>query len=442
MGRKAIDMDKLAQELALAANMDEKRALAKKITDMAYKKGIYSSSINDLYMARGKGEFPGTFTVPAINLRTLTYDLAKAIFRVAKRCNAGAFIFEIAKSEMGYTDQPPVEYTAVCLAAAVKEGWQGPVFIQGDHFQVSAKNYMENPEKELDGLKAFISKAIEAGFYNIDIDSSTLVDLSKPSIKKQQKDNYEVCAALTNFIRKIQPRGIEVSVGGEIGEVGHQNSTPEDLKAFMEGYRERLRKGRAGISKISIQTGTSHGGVVLPDGTIAKVKLDFDTLNNLSKIAREEYGLAGAVQHGASTLPAEAFGKFPETGTAEVHLATEFQNMVYESAHFPKELKTRIYDWLKQTQIAEKKADQTEEQFIYSTRKKALGQFKKDIMLLPKEAREKIAGEIEKKFEFLFEKLNVKGTKDLASKYIKLKRVISRKREKSEDIHLSHEGAD
>lgn len=435
-------MDMLVMELALASSMDEKKKTTKKITDIAYKKGIYSSSINELYMARGRNEFPGTFTVPAVNLRTLTYDLAKAIFRVAKRDNAGAFIFEIARSEMGYTDQSPVEYAAVCLAAAVKEDWKGPVFIQGDHFQVNAKNYKENPEKELDDLKALIVKAIEGGFYNIDIDSSTLVDLSKPSVKKQQEDNYGVCASLTNFIRQNQPRGIEISVGGEIGEVGHQNSTPDDLKAFMEGYKERLRKGRRGISKISIQTGTSHGGVVLPDGTIAKVKLDFDTLKNLSKIAREEYGLAGAVQHGASTLPAEAFGKFPENNAAEVHLATEFQNMVYDSTHFPKELKDRMYDWVKKNCASERKPDQTDEQFIYSARKKALGAFKKDIISLPKETKDFMASEVEKKFEFLFEKLNVKNTKDLTSKYISLKRVISRKREESQEIHLSHEGAD
>ncbi len=442
MGRRAIDMDDIVSDLVLSNSMDEKKKIAKKITGMAYKNGIYLSSINSLYAARGRNEFPGTFTVPAINLRTLTYDLAKAIFRVAKRNNAGAFIFEIAKSEMGYTDQPPVEYTAVCLAAAIKENWKGPVFIQGDHFQVNAKNYKENPQTELEGLKALILKAIEAGFYNIDIDSSTLVDLSRPSIKKQQENNYEVCALLTNFIRKNQPRGIEISVGGEIGEVGHQNSTPEDLKAFMEGYKERLRKGRHGISKISIQTGTSHGGVVLPDGTIAKVKLDFDTLKNLSRIAREEYGLAGAVQHGASTLPAEAFGKFPENNTAEVHLATEFQNMVYDSAHFLKDLKDRICDWLKKNCASERKPDQTEEQFIYSARKKALGAFKKDIMSLPREVKDAISAEIEKKFEFLFEKLNLKDTKLLTSKYVTLKRVISRKREETKEIELSHEGAD
>jgi len=442
MGRRPIDMDRLALDLGLSENVEAKKALAKKIVDLAYKKGIYAASINEFYMARGRGEISPTFTVPAINLRTLTYDLAKAIFRVSKRNNTGAFIFEIAKSEMAYTAQPAFEYTATILAAAIKEGWSGPVFVQGDHFQVNPKNYKQDPVKEINSIKDIIVHAMEAGFYNIDIDSSTLVDLSKPNVKKQQQLNYEVCALLTNFIRQNQPRGIQVSVGGEIGEVGHQNSTVEDLRAFMEGYNKCLRKGRVGISKISIQTGTSHGGVVLPDGTIAKVKLDFETLKTLSKMAREEYGMAGAVQHGASTLPAEAFGNFPEVGTAEVHLATEFQNMVYESSNFPKELKGRIYDWLRNTQAAEKKPDQTDEQFVYSTRKKALGQFKKDILSLPASSRDAIAKEVEAKFEFLFEKLKSGNTRKDIDKYTILKRVISRKSKPSKDVKIDGEGAD
>jgi fructose/tagatose bisphosphate aldolase len=442
MGRRPIDIEPLVMSLVLSEKTDEKKELAAKIKDIAYRKGIFPSSINEFYMARGRGEVEPTFTVPAINLRVLTYDLARAIFRVAKKINAGCFIFEIAKSEMGYTNQPPVEYTAVILGAAVKEGWEGPVFIQGDHFQINHKNFAADPEKELDGIRTLILQALEAGFYNIDIDSSTVVDLTKKDIKKQQKANYESCAKLTNFIRQHQPRGIQVSVGGEIGEVGTKNSTVEDLEAFMSGYSQKLRKGRVGISKISIQTGTSHGGVVLPDGTIAKVKLDFDTLRTLSKEAREKYGMAGAVQHGASTLPADAFGKFPEVQTAEVHLATEFQNMVYESKQFPAELKARIYEWLKTNAANERKEGQTDEQFFYSARKKALGPFKKDIMGLPKETRDAIAKEIEARFEFLFDKLNVKNTRDIVLKHTVLKRVIHRKPKAHGEVDMSGEGAD
>src|SRR5207245_818283 len=103
------------------------------------------------------------------------------------------------------------------------------------------------------------------------------------------------------------------SVGAEIGEVGGKNSDVHELKAFMEGYnRTRHRLGPyPGISKISVQTGTSHGGVVLADGSIATVQLDLEALKALSREARAPYGLGVAVQHGDSTLPPEAFGNFP-----------------------------------------------------------------------------------------------------------------------------------
>jgi len=441
MGRKALSIDKVVMDLVLSDDSAAKKKLAKKILGMAYKKGIYPASIHDFYMAAGRGEFNG-FTVPAINLRSMTYDLARAIFRVAKRNNSGAFIFEIAKSEMGYTAQPPVEYASVILAAALRENYPGPVFIQADHTQANAKKFQEDPDKELQALQDVIADAVAAGFYNIDIDSSTLVDLSRPDIKAQQKFNYEVCAKLTQFIRRIEPKGITVSVGGEIGEVGHQNSTPEDLRAFMAGYRERLRKGLVGISKISIQTGTSHGGVVKADGSIAEVKLDFATLKNLSNIARKEFGLGGAVQHGASTLPEDMFHKFPENDTIEVHLATGFQNMLLDSKNFPADLKKKMYDWLSVNAASEKKQGESDEQFFYKARKKALGPFKKDIMGLPQETRDKIAAEIENKFDFLFKQLDAVNNRELADKYVSLKRVIVRARKAGKEVVHDGEGAD
>ena len=435
------NIEEIARELAFTGDKNEKKKLAATIFKTAYEKGIFPWSINDFYFARGKGEFAG-FTVPAINLRMMTYDLARAIFRIARDMNAGAFIFEIAKSEMGYTDQIPAEYTSMCLAAAVAEGFSGPVFVQGDHFQFKAKNYTSDPGKEIVDMKRLISEAVRSGFYNIDIDSSTLVDLEKASTKEQQLHNYRACAELTRFIRGIEPDGLNVSVGGEIGEVGGKNSTPEELFAFMEGYREILGKAAPGISKISIQTGTSHGGVVLVDGTVAEVKLDFETLKNLSRLAREKFGMAGAIQHGASTLPGEAFGKFPEAETAEVHLATQFQNIVYDSRHFPARLKEKIYAWIKENMAGERKAGQTEEQFIYKSRKKALGPFKKDIMNIPAAAREKIVGEVEKEFRFLFEKLNVRDTANLISRYLKPKAVTPKVKADSETSEMDGEGDD
>lgn len=411
-------IDELVQKAVFGATNEEKKFARLLIRLIAQELDLGPASIYDLYIAVGRGEVSG-FTVPAINIRGMTYDTAKAVFKAANKLNVGALILEIARSEMGYTNQPPDEYSAVVLAAAIKEGYNLPVFLQGDHFQVNAKKYKENPQKEIDGIKDLIKTSINAGFYNIDLDTSTLVDESKPTLDEQQKENYTIAAELTKYVRNIQPDGIEVNLGGEIGEIGTKNSTEEELVAYMEGYNRIIGSSIKGITKLAIQTGTTHGGIPLPDGTIAKVKLDFDTIERLTKVAREKYKLAGCVQHGASTLPAELFDKFPKVGTLEIHLATEFQNMIYDNPNFPKELKQQMYNWLQENCKDERKPTDTDQQFFYKTRKKALGPFKKELWNLPKEVKESITTELQKKFEFLFDKLNVKDTKDIVKKYVK-----------------------
>jgi fructose/tagatose bisphosphate aldolase len=270
-----------------------------------------------------------------------------------------------------------------------------------------------------------IGEAVRAGYGNIDIDSSTLVDLSYPTLKEQQRLNYVHTAELTQAVREAEYPGLTVSVGGEIGEVGKTNSTVEDLVAFVEGYQEELanrskKLGRdlVGMSKISVQTGTSHGGIVLPDGSIKQVSVDFDTLRNLSAAAKERYGIGGAVQHGASTLPEDAFNHFAESNAIEVHLATAFQNMIYDSKHFPSTLRNEIYAYLDKEAADERKPDQTDEQFTYSTRKKAFGPFKQQFWSLPVETRSAIMDEIRPRFERIFQELNVAGQGALIDKYI------------------------
>jgi len=368
------------------------------------------SSIYPLYREFSK-KFLG-FTVPAINIRGMTYDVARTIFRVAKRLKVGALIFEIAKSEMNYTKQSPLEYATVILSAGFREKFDGPIFIQGDHFQFNRKSYFTDPEREKSNIKNLIKGAISAQFYNIDIDASTLVVLEKESLDEQQKYNYEVTAEMAEFVRSIEPEGITVNLGGEIGEIGGHNSTPEELRAFMKGFN-RVFKREAGISKISVQTGTSHGGVVLPDGKVATINLDFNTLKTLSKIAREEFGLAGAVQHGASTLPEDYFNLFPECECVEVHLATGFQNFIYDHPALPQEFREKIYSYLKTNLKNEWKEDMTEAQFSYKTRKKGFGVFKKDWWDLSSEIKEKILSDMEGLFEKIFRALNVVNTSDL-----------------------------
>ena len=414
----AHELDRLVRD-AVFGDAAAKTEARRKIHLDARKRGAVSSSIYPLYIAVGRGEMPRRFTVPAFNIRTLTYDAARALFRAAKRHDVGAFLFEIARSEIGYSEQRPAEYAACVLAAAMREEFSGPVFIQGDHFQASAKKWAtpEGREAEMKALESLVDEALAAEFYNIDIDTSTLVDLSFPTRDEQQRANYEGTAHLTKYIRARQPKGITVSVGGEIGEVGKYNTQPDEVRAYMNGLR-RLLGNATGISKISVQTGTSHGGVPLPDGTIAQAKIDFNVLREVTEIGRKEYGIAGSVQHGASTLPESVFNRFPESEAVEIHLATGFQNMVLDAPTFPADLKREIREFCFANAADERKSGETDEQFVYKTRKKAIGPFKQRMWDMPASAKDPIIQALEDKFEFLMGKLGVYGTKELIAQWV------------------------
>jgi fructose-bisphosphate aldolase, class II len=413
-------MDRLARDAVFGA--DDTRAAARwLIWEIGQRVGVRPASIEGLYMARGRGLVSG-FTVPAINVRGMAYDTARSLFRSARRLDVGAFICEIARSEIGYTDQRPAEYVAVILAAALREGFRGPVFIQGDHFQVNAKKYAVDPVSEVNAVKQLSHEAVAAGFWNIDVDTSTLVDIQRATLADQQRLNVNVGGDLTLYVRSVSPKIVTISIGGEIGEVGTQNSTVGELRAYLDGLsavlRARPSRSVAGLSKVSVQSGTTHGGVVLPDGSIADVKIDFDTLTTLSRVARTEYGLAGAVQHGASTLPDAAFNHFPRTETAEIHLATNFQNMLFDL--IPDDLRGEIYDWLRRNAADERKPTDTDDQFFYKTRKKALGQFKRALWDLPATVKHTLAEAYDAKFQFLFEQLAVGGTTSMVAEHVEV----------------------
>jgi hypothetical protein len=380
--------------------------------------GARSASIQDLYAARARGEVSG-FTVPAINIRMDTFDTVRKVFQVAKEKAVGPVILELARSEQTYTWQRVFEYAANVLAGAIAAGWVGPVFIQGDHYQFNAKKHAADPEAMTEEIRRACRDAVAAGYLNIDIDSSTLVDLSQPTVDLEQKVNYTVAAEIAALIRDLEPEGVTISIGGEIGEVGKTNSTIEDLRAYLDGFRRELdarRPGSVGVSKVSVQTGTSHGGVPLPGGGVAEVKLDFNVLRDLGEMGRREYGIAGTVQHGASTLPDDLFHLFPTVETAEIHLATGFQNAVYDHPAFPAELRAEIEDWCRANAADERKEGQTESQFLYTTRKKAIGPFKWQIWNLA--TKGDILATQALKLAFLFDQLKVTGTADLLARYV------------------------
>ncbi len=409
-------LDRWARAAALA-EPPIRGAASWAIREAARANGLLPASIHGLYEARGRGEWGGR-TVPALNLRGWTYQTCRAAFRAARKLTADLLIFEQAPLEMVYADQRPAEYTAAVLAAALREGHRGPIFLQGDHVQVNARAYAADPEAEIRRLTHLILEQIAAGYFNIDVDASTVVDLSRPTVREQQRLNAELTARFTRIIREREPAGITISVGAEIGEVGAHNTTPEELRAFMATYRPALAAAGdgVGVSKISVNSGTHHGGMVLPDGSLARINVAFDALAEISRVARQEFGLSGAVQHGASTLPLEVFSRFPACETVEIHLALGFNNLIFDHPRLPEAVKQEIRSYVFTHHAGERKPGQTDAQFLYTTRKKAWAGLKARFWDLPAGVQDAIGDSLEEMFGEMFARLNVGNTDQLVAK--------------------------
>lgn len=366
---------------------------------------IYPSSTHALYKAFAAGSVSG-FTVPAINLRTLTYDVARVIFRLMQETQIGCVVFEIARSEMKYTQQSPQEFSLCILAAALREGYRGPIFLQGDHYQVNRENFLFDRVGELNSLKQLILSSLKSQFYNLDIDASTLVDLSLPTTRQQQELNGTVTSELVNFIRVHEPDHTKISIGGEIGHIGGKNSTPQEFTVFMDLLKPKLIK--EGINKISLQTGTSHGGVINKKGEIQAMPVDFSLLKEVGQLARDKFALGGAVQHGASTLPLDLFPSFVEAKTLEVHLSTGLQNIIF--GHLPTHAYSAIKAWLFTNNQKQSNLELSEEQFLYKIRKNALGPFKQTLWELSEAEKKPILNSIRKYLESIFKSLGCENT--------------------------------
>jgi fructose/tagatose bisphosphate aldolase len=390
---------------------------------------VKPASPQEVYVAIAEGRIDRIMSFPAVNIRVGTLDTARAMFKAAKDNNVGALIAEIARSEMGYTRQSPAEYAAVLQAAAMLEGFEGPLFLQGDHVQLKAKPVTEGgaaATKEIDAHKTLIREILAAGFGSIDLDMSPFERRTEESLSfdEQQAENARLTAEKIADVRGLEKElGIPwtVLLGGETGEVGKMNTRKEDLEAYAEGIIANMKRleidPALGIRKIAVNDGTAHGGTPLPDGSVADVSIAFDILKMAADFGKK-YGWAGSVQHGASTLPNNAFSLFPQHKAVEVHLATGFQNITFDSGIYKvKGAQSEIEQFLADKFRGDWKAGKTFAQFAYSTRKQATGPFKWMVWTMPEDVRAKVAEILYDQFAFLFGQLGVVDTKELVAKH-------------------------
>src|SRR5205085_7840854 len=79
----AASIDDLAYTAVFSADEATRSEARRQIHQRARKAGAVPASISPLYQAIGRGDVTRRFTVPAFNIRALTYYVARSLFRTA-----------------------------------------------------------------------------------------------------------------------------------------------------------------------------------------------------------------------------------------------------------------------------------------------------------------------------------------------------------------------
>src|SRR5213075_1203563 len=114
-------------------------------------------------------------------------------------------------------------------------------------------------------------------------------------------------------------------------------------------------------------------------------------------------GLAGVVQHGASTLPRDQLSRFPNTGTVEIHLALGFNNLLFDHPRLPQAVKDEIRAYVFEHHAHERAAGETDAQFVYNLRKKSWAGMKQRFFDLPADIQADLVSSLEEMFADMFE---------------------------------------
>ncbi len=381
-------VDRLVQTAVFGSSEKLRQIAAYIIHSAANNHGIWCDSLNPVIgSAEGKKQ---DFTIAAFNIRGITYQTALVIFRVANRNKAGPFIFELTPQEMKHTKQSPAEFASCILGAALRTGYKGPIFIQ-----CNGLNPHEPADSKGNGAQ-LITRCIEAGFHNFDLDCPV------------SEKNMELSAKALRIIRENQSEAIPVSIGCRLSGSNGKRISIAVYRNFLQDLNSQTGKQLDGINKI---------GVEITDVTLEKqtaesapVVLDYDYLRKLSKMAREEFHLGGVVIH--SALSSDPPDNLPDSGIIELQLSAELQNTIFDHSAFPIGLREEMYSYLVTNYSDDRKKDEHSDEFHFRLREALWGHFKKELWALDNQTKSVIFRAIESQILTYFQSLNLIGKRN------------------------------
>lgn len=274
---------------------------------------------NDIRPDNVKARFPNSLA-PLVNGKALIQAAKKQdamIMAVNIRCklpvegivlasmaSKAPVMYEIAKSELGYTEFTPASFVEYIVEENERLGnTEVPFAIHGDHITVKKL-------EEVESVRKLITAEMEAGFTSFAIDASHM-------------ENEKNLAATSELAKPIIERDLNLEV--ELGEIGAKSGSaegftqPEEASWFIgELDKKGIRPNLLAINNGSIHGtyfGTAHEGI----------QLDL-TLDIWKAIQPWAVDIA---QHGITGTSLEKISSFIQYGIRKGNVGTLWQNVAF-----------------------------------------------------------------------------------------------------------------
>jgi fructose/tagatose bisphosphate aldolase len=223
---------------------------------------------------------------------------------LASMASHSPVIYEIAKSELNYTEFSPSSFVDFIVQENERLGnTQVPFAIHGDHITV------KKPE-EVDGVRDLIGKELEAGFTSFAIDASHM-------------ENEYNLAATSELAKPIVAAGLGLEV--ELGEIGAKSGSAEGFTqpAEAEWFIGELSQKGIHPDLLAINNGSIHGTYF---GS-AHEGIQLELTSEIWK-AIQSWSVDIA-QHGITGTSLEKISSFIKYGIRKGNVGTLWQNISF-----------------------------------------------------------------------------------------------------------------
>jgi|GEM_PF-5053589 len=284
--------------------------------------------------------------MPIFYLPVITYDTARAVFRVVRKSPPMPVGFAISDNNNG-DKQTAEEYAAEILSAAMKEriheGGADRFRLVAEGLQVDPGQYDTDPDSVVESLNGRISDLLEWGFTGFRLDIAPLVDPQDHASEEGASRAASVWAHLVRALAESTDPEVARSVGMQL---------PPDLSgnpAALGALTKALKKGVDNLEIPEVEAGspitcpeTLQIGIPASEAPGSGNQVSLLRVREFIDPARESLpGIGFSLTFGDHLREAD-YPELREAGVIEIHFRKEVMLNLITHSEFPENIRDAI----------------------------------------------------------------------------------------------------